>query len=81
MGIPIEDEVPLLPTDDEPVIPNPPAPELPWDPEAPEPDAAEQADEVVAGWRVGRVSRDFEVPEADAIDQAMEVPLTDYDDV
>jgi hypothetical protein len=76
MGIPIDDE-PLSSTDDEPVVPESAPPERPVDPEAPEPDATEQASEVAPGWRVSRVSRDIEVPEADAIDQATEVPLTD----
>jgi hypothetical protein len=48
-------------------------------PEVPEADALEQADEVTAGPRRVRPSRDPEVPEADAWDQAQEVPLDEED--
>jgi hypothetical protein len=80
MGIPIEGDEPLRPTDDEPVEPAPAPPEAPSDPEVPVADAIEQAAEVTPGWRVDRRSHDFEVPEADAIDQALEVPLDDFPD-
>jgi hypothetical protein len=75
MGIPIEGDQPLPPTDDEPVLPEAAPSEPPGDPEVPVADAIQQATEVTPGWRVGRTSHDFEVPEADAIDQALEVPL------
>jgi hypothetical protein len=68
------DDDAALPTDDEPVDPEPDRPHPSVDPEAPEPDALDQAREVNPGWRVGRVSRGIEVPEADAIDQATEIP-------
>jgi hypothetical protein len=48
-------------------------------PEVPEADALEQADEVRAGPRRVRPSSDPEVPEADAWDQAQEVPLDEED--
>ena len=67
------DDAPL-PTDEEPVIPEPDAPQPSAEPEASQPDALDQAREVEPGWRVGRVSRGFEVPEEDAIDQATEIP-------
>jgi hypothetical protein len=76
MGIPVDDE-PLPTTDDEPVGATPAAPEAPADMEAPQADAADQNAEVVAGWHVGRVTRDIEVSEADAIDQALELPEDD----
>lgn len=79
MGIPIDESRP--PTDEDPVEPPVPEPDLPADPEAPIVDAAEQASEVSPGWRVGRLDRAFETPEADAIDQAMEVPIDDEPDV
>jgi hypothetical protein len=76
VGIPIDDQA-LPPTDEEPVEPDPAPATLPADPEAPPHDAADQAREVLPGWRLGRVTRDSEVNEADAIDQALEVPLAD----
>lgn len=62
------------PADDEPVTPDPDEAEPSAEPEVPQADAVDQAQEVEPGWRVGRVSRGFEVPEADAIDQATEIP-------
>lgn len=62
---------------DQPAGTEPSQHRLPGDPEVPEADALEQADEVAAGpWRVSP-SRNPEVPEADAWDQAHEVPLDD----
>jgi hypothetical protein len=49
----------------------------PDNPEVPEADALEQAEEVAAGPRRLRPSRDPEVPEADAWEQAQEVPVDD----
>lgn len=48
----------------------------PLDPEVPEADAFEQAQDVVpeASGAVTPVAPAFEVPEADALDQAREVP-------
>jgi hypothetical protein len=64
-------------TDEQPVGAAPVREQPPDNPEVPEADALEQADEVAAGPRRGRVSSDPEVPEADAWDQAQEVPLDD----
>jgi hypothetical protein len=51
-----------------------------WDPEVPDADAIDQAEEVGPSHRLGPVSRDIEVPEADAIEQAFEVPPADLYD-
>ena len=79
VGIPIDDE-PLRPTDEAPVEQEAADLERSSDPEAPANDAAEQAREVVPGWRLRGTTRDFEAPEADALDQATEVPLGDDGD-
>jgi hypothetical protein len=78
MGIPIEGDEPLAPTDDEAVFPEPVRAEPGSDPEAPLADAIEQAAEVSPGPRAARRSHDFEVPDTDAIDQALEVPLDEF---
>lgn len=65
------------PAEEQPVVPDPGRGRLPDDPEVPEGDALEQAEEVVAGPRPVRPSRGVEVPEADALDQSIEVPLDD----
>jgi hypothetical protein len=69
------------PTDvaDPPVAPQPVRNAPPDNPEVPEADAWEQADEVTAGPRPVRPSSNPEVPEADAWEQAQEVPLDDED--
>lgn len=64
---------------DAPVGPEPLRYAPPDNPEVPEADALEQADEVTAGPRRVRPSRDPEVPEADAWEQAQEVPLDEED--
>jgi hypothetical protein len=63
--------------DDRPVGAEPVRARPPDNPEVPEADAWDQADEVAAGPRRGRVSSDPEVPEADAWEQAQEVPFDD----
>jgi hypothetical protein len=59
------------------VVPEPERGPLPTDPEVPEGDALEQAEEVTPGPRAGRPSRDPEAPEADAWEQSLEVPFDD----
>jgi hypothetical protein len=77
MGVPIDDE-PLEPTDDAPVTEPAAAEDLTdIDPEAPTADAADQAREVAAGWRIGRRSGDPEAPDVDKLDQATAVPFDD----
>lgn len=65
------------PAEEQPVVPGPGRGRLPDDPEVPEGDALEQAEEVVPASRPGRPARGVEVPEADALDQSIEVPLDD----
>lgn len=67
--------------EEEPVGPAPERAPLPTDPEAPEADALEQAEEVVPGRSGGRPPRSFEAPEADAWEQSIEVPLDDDEPV
>ena len=74
MASPMRDDHHLVATDDEPVSPEPDAPAVPADPEAPEHDALEQSAEVTPGWRTGRLSGAFDAPEADALEQATDVP-------
>ena len=62
--------------DDDTVDPGPRAP-LPDDPEAPEADALEQAEEVTPRPGPGEVPQNPEVPEADAWEQSIEVPFDD----
>lgn len=50
---------------------------LPPDPEAPEADALEQAEEVTPGPGPADVPGNPEVPEADAWEQSIEVPFDD----
>jgi hypothetical protein len=64
---------------DAPTGPEPLRDPPPDNPEVPEADGLEQADEVTAGPRRVRPSRDPEVPEADAWEQAQEVPLDEED--
>ena len=68
-------ESPADPDGDDVVGPTP-AP-LPDDPEAPEADALDQAEEVTPVPRPGDVPRNPEVPEADAWEQSIEVPFDD----
>lgn len=63
--------------DDRTVEPEPELGSLPDDPEVPEGDAIEQAEEVVPAGRVDPPTRDVEVPEADAWEQSLEVPFDD----
>jgi hypothetical protein len=69
-------ESPADPDDDDVVGPGTQAP-LPDDPEAPEADALDQAEEVTPTPRPGEVPRNPEVPEADAWEQSIEVPFDD----
>jgi hypothetical protein len=75
----IEPEPTPTTTDDEPVAAVEPQTLLPTDdPEAPEPDALEQAIEVDPGERlVAKMPDDPEVPEADVIEQRMVVAEPD----
>jgi hypothetical protein len=84
VGIPIDDDEPLEPTDDERVTPAGLRPDEGYDEGSPDEvspaDAADQRHEVSPGWRIGRRSRDPEVSEADALDQAMRPPADDEDE-
>jgi hypothetical protein len=75
MGYPIDPSDPEEDTEAERI-----ASRLSSDPEVPEADAIEQAEEVGPSDRFGPVSRDIEVPEADAIEQAFEVSPADLYD-
>ncbi len=77
MGIPIDDDAPLEPTDEAGVTPDGLPPDAASEDEASPQDAADQQHEVTPGWRIGRRSRDPEAPDADALDQAMSVPGDD----